>query len=64
MNDNYADKWLVCNDCGRQFLWDAGEQAWYRLKKFFNQPKRCKNCRDRKRVEHVQHKSEMMTGQW
>ncbi len=21
---NLTDKWLVCADCGRQFLWDAG----------------------------------------
>ncbi|MGE5262949.1 MAG: zinc-ribbon domain containing protein [Acidobacteriota bacterium] len=58
--DDYADKWLVCTECGRQFLWDAGEQAWYRLKRFFNQPKRCRDCRDRKRNTHIQPPSEML----
>ena len=46
---NYSDKWLVCADCGRQFLWDAGEQAWYRSKHLENQPRRCKRCRDHRR---------------
>lgn len=61
--DDYADKWLVCAECGRQFLWDAGEQAWYRFKRFFNQPKRCKDCRDRKRNARFQPPSEMLPSQ-
>lgn len=43
------DKWLVCVECGNTFLWDVGEQMWYRLKKFANEPKRCRKCRDKKR---------------
>ena len=44
-----SNKWLVCVDCGRQFLWDAGEQAWYRAKKLKHPPTHCKSCRVHKR---------------
>ncbi|MDE3091278.1 MAG: zinc-ribbon domain containing protein [Chloroflexota bacterium] len=50
---DYKDKWLVCADCGRQFLWDFGEQAWYHDKKLENQPRHCKPCRDRRRDERM-----------
>jgi CxxC-x17-CxxC domain-containing protein len=46
---DYADKWLVCADCGRQFMWDAGEQAWFQGKKLANEPRHCKPCRDLRR---------------
>jgi CxxC-x17-CxxC domain-containing protein len=49
----YADKWFVCVDCGRQFMWDAGEQAWFEDKHLMNPPKRCKGCRDRRRDEQL-----------
>lgn len=48
---NLLDKWLICADCGMQFLWDTGEQAWYLGKKFEHEPKRCKACRGRRRDE-------------
>ncbi len=51
---NYSDKWLTCADCGRQFLWDAGEQAGYRGRNLANQPKHCKCCRDRRRDVRLQ----------
>lgn len=42
----YVDKWINCVMCGQQFLWDAGEQFWYRTKKLEHQPRHCKMCRD------------------
>jgi CxxC-x17-CxxC domain-containing protein len=47
----YIDKWLRCADCGRQFMWDVGEQAWFQSNNLENQPKHCKVCRDRRRDE-------------
>jgi CxxC-x17-CxxC domain-containing protein len=47
---NYTDKWLVCAECGREFLWDAGEQAWYHDQHLNNQPLHCKSCRDHRRA--------------
>ena len=51
----YSDKWLVCADCGKQFMWDAGEQAWFRGKKLENEPRHCKACRDRRRDDRMHH---------
>jgi len=50
---DFSDKWLVCVDCGRQFLWDVGEQAWYHEKRLEHQPRHCKPCRERRRDERL-----------
>jgi CxxC-x17-CxxC domain-containing protein len=42
----YEDKTLVCRDCGNEFVFTAGEQAFYAEKGFQNEPTRCKSCRD------------------
>lgn len=41
----FQDKVLVCRDCGKEFLFSAGEQAFYAEKGFQNEPTRCRNCR-------------------
>ncbi|CDF11544.1 putative uncharacterized protein [Mycoplasma sp. CAG:776] len=45
MNKTYEDKTLVCKDCGKEFIFTAGEQEFYALKQIPNEPKRCKACR-------------------
>lgn len=40
-----ADKTLVCKDCGAEFLFTEGEQAFYAEKGFENEPQRCPACR-------------------
>jgi hypothetical protein len=52
------DKNLVCQDCGSQFVFTVGEQEFYREKGFGNEPKRCKECRDRKKQERRQFKND------
>ena len=42
----YQDKTLVCNECGNEFVFTAGEQEFYASRGFENEPQRCKNCRD------------------
>jgi CxxC-x17-CxxC domain-containing protein len=39
------DKVLVCRECNKEFLFSAGEQAFYAEKGFQNEPTRCRNCR-------------------
>jgi len=39
------DKTLVCKDCGKEFVFTAGEQAFYKEKGFANEPQRCPECR-------------------
>jgi CxxC-x17-CxxC domain-containing protein len=45
MNVSYVDKILTCRDCGQEFVWTAGEQAFYASKNLVNQPSRCPSCR-------------------
>lgn len=42
---SFADKVLRCRDCGADFVFTAGEQEFYALKGFVNQPGRCPECR-------------------
>ncbi|MDO4547571.1 MAG: zinc-ribbon domain containing protein [Clostridia bacterium] len=46
----YEDKTLVCRDCGNEFVFTAGEQAFYAEKGFQNEPTRCKACRDSRKA--------------
>ncbi len=47
----YQDKVLICKECGKEFIWTAGEQEFYAEKGFSNEPQRCKECREaRKQV--------------
>jgi CxxC-x17-CxxC domain-containing protein len=39
------DKVLSCKECGAEFVFTAGEQAFYASRDFQNEPKRCKGCR-------------------
>lgn len=45
----YEDETLVCKECGKEFVFTAGEQAFYAEKGFQNKPKTCKACRDAKK---------------
>ena len=47
--NNKADMHLECVDCGKVFLFSAGEQAYF-FSKQLSVPKRCRDCRaERKR---------------
>ena len=47
--NNYEDKTLVCKDCGKDFVFTAGEQEFYAQKGLTNEPKRCPDCRAAKK---------------
>jgi len=44
----FEDQTISCIDCTRDFIWTAGEQAFFRDKKLQNPPKRCKECKHAK----------------
>ncbi len=50
MNE-YKDKTIKCVDCGTEFVFTARDQAFYAEKGFTNEPKRCKECRNKKKAE-------------
>jgi CxxC-x17-CxxC domain-containing protein len=41
----YEDETLVCKECGNEFVFTAGDKAFYAEKGFTNKPKTCKACR-------------------
>src|SRR5438445_410373 len=41
----FQDRILRCVDCGKEFVWTAGEQQFFADKNFKNEPKRCKACK-------------------
>jgi len=43
-----SDSTIQCIDCSQDFIWSAGEQAFFRDKLLQNPPKRCKDCKKAK----------------
>ncbi len=43
----YQDKAILCKDCGSEFTFTEGEQQFYAEKGFENEPKKCKECRQK-----------------
>ena len=48
---------LECQDCKQDFLWDEGEQQFFKDKGFEEKPKRCRDCRRKKREQREQRAS-------
>ncbi len=42
--NTFEDKILTCKKCGKEFLWSASEQKFFKEKGFFR-PSMCKECR-------------------
>ena len=47
----FTDKTLICKECGREFVFTAGEQEFYAEKGFRNEPTRCKECRAKRKAQ-------------
>jgi DNA-directed RNA polymerase subunit RPC12/RpoP len=47
-----ADKTIVCKDCGKEFVFTEGEQAFYKEKGLASEPVRCKECRAAKKQKN------------
>ncbi len=45
----YQEKLLNCKDCGRDFVFTVGEQAFFAAQQFMP-PSRCHACRQSRRV--------------
>ncbi len=39
------DRQIICKDCGNEFVFSGGEQAYFEIKGY-SPPKRCKKCRE------------------
>ena len=49
----FADKPLKCRECGADFVFTVGEQAFYAEKGLLNEPQRCPACRANRRRERA-----------
>lgn len=47
----YEDKTIVCIDCGAEFVHSAQDQTRYAERGFSNEPKRCRDCREKRKAE-------------
>jgi hypothetical protein len=45
-----VDKAIVCKQCKKEFKISDDQQAWFKAQGF-QEPKRCKACRDKRRAE-------------
>ncbi len=48
-----VDKTLRCRECGRDFVFTAGEQEFYQLKGLLNEPARCPECRALRKTQRM-----------
>lgn len=58
----FEDKTIVCIDCPYDFVWTAGEQAFFHDKNLQNPPKRCKPCKRLKNDRLAAIETAQMTG--
>ena len=54
MQGEFRDKTIVCRDCGSSFVHTAAEQEFFRERGFMNEPKRCRECRRRRKSQRAQ----------
>lgn len=50
---SFVDKTLRCRECGRDFVFTAGEQEFYQLKGLLNEPARCPECRALRKTQRM-----------
>jgi CxxC-x17-CxxC domain-containing protein len=55
---SFEDRILECMDCGASFTWTAGEQRFFEEKGFTNEPRRCADCRARKKAARASGEAE------
>ena len=48
---SYTDKNLSCRDCGKSFVFTAGEQEFHDQRGFTNTPGRCPDCRAARKAQ-------------
>ncbi len=48
---SFEDKSLQCSDCGATFTHSVEDQEFYESKGYTNEPKRCPECRQKRKSE-------------
>ena len=50
----YEDKMIVCSDCDQEFVHSAEDQERYASRGFEHEPKRCRECREKRKASSPQ----------
>ena len=48
---SFQDKSIQCSDCGATFTYSVEDQEFYQSKGYTNEPKRCPDCRQKRKSE-------------
>lgn len=48
----FTDRILKCVDCGKEFVFSAGEQLFFQEKQFPHDPRHCKTCKAKYTTAH------------
>ena len=48
---SFQDKSIQCSDCGATFIHSVEDQEFYQSKGYTNEPKRCPDCRQKRKSE-------------
>jgi len=48
---DFQDKTLECSDCGNTFTFTAKDQEFFQSRGYTNEPKRCPECRQARKLE-------------
>ena len=48
---SFEDKMINCVDCGQEFVHSGEDQAFYAERGFTNEPKRCRDCRQKRKSQ-------------
>ncbi len=48
---SFEDKTLICVDCSQEFVHSGEDQAFYAERGFANEPKRCRDCRSKRKFQ-------------
>ena len=47
-----SDRTITCRDCGQEFTFTAGEQAFYQ-ERGYSEPQRCPDCRAQRKAQRA-----------
>jgi CxxC-x17-CxxC domain-containing protein len=47
-----SDRTIICRDCGQEFTFTAGEQAFY-AERGYSEPQRCSGCRATRKAQRA-----------
>ena len=54
---SFQDKSIQCSDCGITFTHSAEDQEFFQSKGYTNEPKRCTECRQKRKSERYENNS-------